>query len=370
MSKRDWIKKNKKKKSSFDWSLFFLVAGLTFFGVLMVYNASVVEAYRVFGDKYYYLKNQALWVLIGFFIMVVVSKVDYRVLKKISGPLFLMNLILLILVLIPGIGSQIKGARRWLNLSFFILQPSELIKLTLSIYLATWLLKKRSFWQLLVLIAVVSILIVLEPDLGTLVVIISNAFLVYFLSGASILKLLPLTAVSFLSGLFMVFSSAYRKSRFLTFLDPSRDPLGSSYHISQVLIALGAGGIFGLGLGQSRQKYEFLPEATTDSIFAVIAEELGFAGASVIILLFLVILIKGLLITRRTTDKFGRLLAGGITGWIGIQTFINLGAMVSLVPLTGMPLPFISYGGSSLIVALTGIGILLNISKYSTKTKN
>ena len=163
----------------------------------------------------------------------------------------------------------------------------------------------------------------------------------------------------------MIFSSAYRKSRFLTFLDPSKDPLGSSYHIRQVLIALGAGGIFGLGLGQSRQKYEFLPEATTDSIFAIIAEELGFIGTSVVILIFLIILIKGLLITKRTTDKFGRLLAGGITGWIGIQTFINLGAMVALMPLTGLPLPFISYGGSSLVVVLTGMGILLNIAKHT-----
>lgn len=367
MSKRDWIKRNKKKKSNLDWSLFFMVGGLTFFGVLMVYNASVIEAFKVFNDKYYYLKNQALWAFLGLMMMVIVSKFNYRAWKKFAGPVFFINLILLIVVLIPGIGTQAKGAKRWLNLGFFILQPSELIKLTLSLYLASWLLEKRSLWHFLALITIVSTLIVLEPDLGTLVIIASNAFLVYFLSGVSLLKLLPLGIISFLSGLLMIFSSSYRKSRFLTFLDPSRDPLGSSYHIRQVLIALGAGGIFGLGLGQSRQKYEFLPEVTTDSIFAIIAEELGFLGASLVILLFLIILIKGLLITKRAPDKFGQLLAGGITGWIGIQAFINLGAMVGLIPLTGLPLPFISYGGSSLIVALTGMGILLNISKHTEK---
>jgi len=197
MAKRDWNKRIK-KKTSFDWSLFFLVTGLTLFGVLMVYNASVVEAFRVFKDKYYYLKNQAMWAFIGLIIMVIVSKIDYRFLKKIAAPLFLVNLILLIVVLIPGIGTQIKGARRWLNLGVFILQPSELIKLTLSLYLASWFLEKRNFWQFLTLIGVVSMLIVLEPDLGTLIIIISNAFLIYFLSGAHLLSILSLGFIYFL----------------------------------------------------------------------------------------------------------------------------------------------------------------------------
>ena len=364
MTKREWNKRIK-KNPNFDWSFFFLAVGLTFFGVLMVYNASVVEAFRVFKDKYYYLKNQAMWAFIGLIIMIFVSKVDYLLLKKIAAPLFFLNLILLVVVLIPGISIEIKGARRWLNLGFFILQPSELIKLTFSLYLASWLLEKRSFWQFLVLISAVSFLVVLEPDLGTLVVIVSNAFLVYFLSGISLLKILPLGLASFLMGLVMIFSSSYRKNRFLTFLNPDKDPLGRSYHIRQILIALGAGGIFGLGLGQSRQKYEFLPEVTTDSIFAIIAEELGFIGAGLVILVFLTFLLKGLLIAKQAPDKFGQLLASGIIGWIGIQALINLGAMVALVPLTGLPLPFISYGGSSLIVVMTGVGVLLNISKCS-----
>jgi cell division protein FtsW len=363
MAKRDWGNKRKKSKSNFDWSLLGLVTGLTFFGVLMVYNASVVEAFRVFKDKYYYLKNQSLWALIGLAMMLILSQIDYRHLKKIAGPLFFLNLFLLAIVLIPGIGTPIKGARRWLNLGFFMLQPSELIKLTFALYLASWLEKPRRAWRFLFLIALVFGLIVLEPDLGTLVVIITNAFLIFYLSGISLFKLIPLLGLGILAGMLMIFSSSYRKSRLLTFLDPSRDPLGSSYHIRQVLIALGAGGLWGLGLGRSRQKYAFLPEATSDSIFAIIAEEIGFLGAAFISLIFLIILLKGLLISKQAPDRFGQLLSGGIVGWLGIQTLINLGAMVVLVPLTGLPLPFISYGGSSLIVALSGMGILLSISK-------
>jgi len=364
MAKRDWGNHRKKSSSKkLDWALFVLVGALTLFGVLMVYNASVVEADRVFNDKYYYLKNQALWAGIGLLLMLVFSRINFNLIKKMAAPLFVINLILLVLVLIPGVGTQIKGARRWLNFGFFILQPSELIKLTMVCYLASWLEKKRRIWQFLSLIGFISLLVLLEPDLGTLAVIVVNAFLIYFLSGASVLKLIPMVVLVFLGGLLAILSSSYRRDRLLTFLNPTRDPLGSSYHITQVLIALSSGGIFGLGLGQSRQKYAYLPEVTTDSIFAIIAEELGFIGAGVVILIFLAILLKGFLIVKKADPGFAQLLSGGIIGWIGIQTLINLAAMVALVPLTGLPLPFISYGGSSLIVTLVGVVILLNISK-------
>lgn len=364
MNKKDWIKRSKKRRY-FDWKLFFLACGLSLFGVVMVYNASVIEAFQVFGDKYYFLKNQLLWLGIGVAVMIVFSQIDYHHWRRIGAPLFFLNLVLLGLVLIPGIGSSIKGARRWLNLGFFILQPSELIKLTLTVYLSSWLLVRRKFFHFLCLMAVVGLLIAFEPDLGTLVVIIANAFLLYYLSGASLFNLLALAILGLATGLLLIFASDYRRTRFLTFLDLDRDPLGSSYHIQQVLVAFGTGGFFGLGLGQSRQKYMFLPEATTDSIFAIIAEELGFLGAGIVVLVFLFLVLRGLLISRRAPDKFGQLLAGGITGWLAFQAFINLAAMVALLPLTGLPLPFISYGGSSLIVALTGIGILLNIAKNS-----
>lgn len=354
----------KKQETKPDLGLLFLVIGLTIFGVLMVYNASVVEALRDFHDKYYYLKNQALWAIIGLGLMIFTSFINYKFFSRTAPLLFFINLILLVLVVIPGIGIQIKGARRWLNLGILFFQPTELIKLTFSIYLATWLAKKRSFFQFLFLIALLLFLIMLEPDLGTAIVVMTTGFLIYFLSGASLLYLFPIGLIGLLSGLVIIFSSPYRKSRLTTFLNPTQDPLGSSYHIRQVLIALGSGGFFGLGLGQSRQKYEYLPEAATDSIFAIIAEETGFIGATLVVLSLLAVVYKGFKIAKRAPDLFAKLLASGISIWIGVQMAINLSAMVALVPLTGLPLPFISYGGSSLIVILIAMGILLNISKF------
>jgi len=302
-------------------------------------------------------------------LMILLSFINYRIFSKLAPLFFLVNLVLLILVLIPGIGSQIKGAKRWIDLGFFSLQPAELIKLTFTIYLASWLSKKRSFWQFLLLIFVVLGLIILEPDMGTSVVVVATAFLIYFVSGASLAQLFPISFLGFLAGIFIVLISPYRKQRLLTFLNPQFDPLGSSYHIRQVIIALGSGGLFGLGLGQSRQKYEYLPEATTDSIFAILAEETGFIGASLFILFMFMIVYKGFKIAKNSPDLFGKLLATGISIWFGLQIVVNLGAMVALIPLTGLPLPLISYGGSSLIVVLMGLGILINISRYQVIKK-
>jgi len=204
----------------------------------------------------------------------------------------------------------------------------------------------------------------MEPDLGTTVVIITSGLVVYFASGASLITLLGFLILGLLGGLGLILSSPYRKGRLLTFFNPGRDPLGESYHIRQVLLALGSGGLWGLGLGQSRQKYEYLPAVMSDSIFAVIAEELGFIGGALILLAFLLIVWRGLKIGLGAPDRFGQLLAVGITAWISLQALINLAAMVALIPFTGIPLPFISYGGSSLVVALAGMGILVNISKY------
>ena len=204
---------------------------------------------------------------------------------------------------------------------------------------------------------------ILEPDLGTAVVIISTGFLVYFFSGAPLLVITAVGITGLLTGSALTLSSAYRRARLLTFFNPTADPLGSSYHIRQILIAIGSGGLLGLGLGQSRQKYAYLPEATTDSIFAIIGEEIGFIGAVLIIGLFLLIIYRGFTIARSAPDRFSQLLAGGIISSLALQTCINLASIVALVPLTGVPLPFISYGGSSLITHLAGIGILLNISR-------
>ncbi len=356
--------KVKKENGKKDLSLMLLVVGLTLFGLLMVYNASIAEALRDFQDKYYYLKYQAGWAVLGLLLMFCLSFINYRIWGKLAPLMFLVNLILLVLVLIPGIGVEIKGARRWLDFGFSLFQPSELMKLNFSLYLSIWLVEKRPLSQFLLLLFLVLGLIILEPDMGTAVVVVAIGFLIYFVSGASLTKLMPLGLMGFLLGIGMILISPYRKQRLLTFLDPAQDPLGSSYHIRQVLIALGSGGMFGLGLGQSRQKYEYLPEATTDSIFAIIAEEIGFLGAFALIVCLFFIVYKGFQIAKQAPDIFGKLLAAGISTWIAFQALVNLGAMVALIPLTGMPLPFISYGGSSLVLILTGMGILLNISKY------
>lgn len=352
-----------------DWFLIALVLGLTVFGVVMVGNASVVEAYRDFGDKFYYFRLQVYWAIFGLGAFLLTSFFDYKRLRKLAIPLMTFSLISLILVLIPGIGAKTLGARRWLGFGIFRFQPSELVKLSFVLYLASFFSNKRKLLPFLIILAVLVGLIMLEPDLGTAVVLATTGLIVYFVSGAPIWQIGLIGLIGLISGVGLVFFSPYRRERLLTFLNPARDPLGASYHIRQVLIAIGSGGLFGLGLGQSRQKYEYLPEVTTDSIFAVIAEELGFIGAVAVLLVFLILIWKGMRIAKEAPDEFGQLLAVGITAWIGFQALVNLGAMVALIPLTGVPLPFISYGGSSLILSLVGMGILTNISKQRVVKK-
>ncbi len=363
------LKSSPKKAKKPDLVLLGLVMIITLFGLIMVYNASVVEAFQLFSDKYYFLKLQALWALLGFIALFFTTFLPLSFFKKISPVALVFSLLLLILVLIPNISDISFGARRWINLFGFSLQPSELIKLTLSLYLAAWLAKDKPFWPYLVILIVILGLIMLQPDLGTAIVIILTAILVYYTSGAPILYLLLLGVLGTVSGLGLIFSSSYRKERLLTFFNPTRDPLGSSYHIRQALIAIGSGGLWGLGLGQSRQKYQFLPQVTTDSIFAIIAEEIGFFGASLVILVLFAIVLRAFYIARLASDNFSRLLATAIASWFGLQALINLAAMLALLPLTGVPLPFISYGGSSLIVTLAAVGLLLNISRFQLNPK-
>lgn len=361
--------KNFTKPKKPDFSLFILVLVLTLFGIVMVYSASVFEAWQIYADKYHFLKAQLIWFGVGLLGLFIMTFIPLNLIKKTAGVFFSLTLILLILVLIPGIGNSALGARRWINISGFNLQPTELAKLSLSIYLSAWLIKHRSFWSYLIILGIVLGLIMLQPDLGTAIIIIFSSVIVYYVSGANWFYLFAVGIFSSLSGLALILTSNYRKARLLTFLNPTQDPLGSSYHIRQALITIGSGGLFGLGIGQSRQKYQFLPQVTTDSIFAVIAEELGFIGASLIIILLLVLIFKAFKIARLAVDDFSRLLATAIASWLAIQITVNLAAMLALIPLTGVPLPFISYGGSSLIVNLAAIGLLLNISRYQLNPK-
>lgn len=358
-----------------DKQLLFVVLAMVVFGVVMVGNASIVEAERVFGDKFFYLRQQVLWAFLGLAGLVFFSKFPHQKLKQFATPIFWATVALLVLVLVPGLGVKALGASRWLRVGPVVLQPSELAKFSLILYLAKILTGKNKLSPIGSLIAfvfltgIVAGLVIAQPDLGTSIVIAATAGVVYFASGAPVayfLMLLPLVLVAFLG---LIFTSSYRRERLSTYLNPNIDPLGASYHIRQVLIALGSGGLFGVGLGQSRQKYLFLPEASTDSIFAVVGEELGFMGASLVLLAFVFIIIKGFAIASASGEDFSKLLAVGISSWIAIQTFVNLSAMVSLLPLTGIPLPLISYGGSSLVVTLSAIGVLLNISKSSLRKR-
>ncbi len=355
----------KKKSGPSDRWMLLAVVFLSLFGILMVYDSSVAIAIRDFDNQYYYLRDQLKWLGVGLAALTIFSFIDYHVWYRIALPLLGVTLLLLLAVFLPGIGIRALGAYRWINFGFFVLQPAELAKLVLVIYLSAWFSfrERKRLTAFVLLVSMVVGLVLLEPDLGTSVIIVAIAILLYFSSGAPVLHFAAIIPVLVAGILVLAIISPYRMARLTTFLHPEQDPLGSSYHIRQVLLGLGSGGWFGVGIGQSRQKYEYLPEANTDSIFAIIGEETGFVGSVAVILMFVFASWRGFRIAKRATDGFGRLLAVGITSWISLQTIINLSAMVALLPLTGVPLPFISYGGSSLIIMLAAVGIVLNISR-------
>ncbi|HEX8932242.1 MAG TPA: putative lipid II flippase FtsW [Patescibacteria group bacterium] len=348
-----------------DIPLLVVVTILTLFGLLMIYDASSVIAFNLFGDKYHFIKEQLVWVTLGFLTLLVFYRIDYHRFFNIALPALIIALILLVLVFIPGIGAGAKGANRWIDIGLFNLQPAEFVKLALALYLAAWFSNKEKgrFFAFLILIGAVLLLVMLEPDMGTASIILSEAVIVYFLSGGNVLYFLFGAPVVAILGFILIKLEPYRASRLTSFLSVDKSLDNVSYHVKQVLIALGSGGMFGLGLGNSLQKFAYLPENVTDSIFPIIAEEFGFFGSSLLIILFVILIWRGFIIASRARDTFGKLFAVGIVSFIGIQTIINLGSMTALLPLTGVPLPFISYGGSALIIDMASVGILLNISK-------
>src|ERR1035437_2360357 len=348
-----------------DIVLLLSVVFLTLFGLFMIYDASSFVAFRDFGDKYHYIKDQFFWIILGLASLGIFSFFDYHKLFNLALPILVVGILLLIMVFVPGLGVTLLGARRWVNFHIFLLQPSEFVKLALAIYLAAWFSNKEKgrFLAFLMLLGLVVMLIMLQPDMGTAAIILAEAVVVYFLSGASVLYFGLMAPVIAILGFILIKLEPYRAARLTTFLNPDQSLSTSSYHVRQILIALGSGGLTGVGFGNSLQKYAYLPETTTDSIFAIIAEELGFLGATVIILLFVVVIWRGFYIAIHAKDNFGKLLAGGITTFLAMQVFINLAAQTALLPLTGIPLPFISYGGSALIINLAAIGILSNISR-------
>lgn len=354
-----------------DFILLLLIFLLTLFGILMIYNASSVIAFRDFGDKYHYFKDQLVWLVIGYTVLITLSYFDYHIYYIFALPILVIAIIVLFAVFIPGIGINALGAHRWINLGITVLQPAELVKLSLAIYLSAWFSNKEKerFLAFCMLIGLVLLLIMLQPDMGTGSIILFEALVVYFLSGSDIRQFIALVPVLGFGGLLLITTAPYRLARLTAFFNTHKSLDTTSYHVKQVLIALGSGGVLGVGLGNSLQKYEYLPENVTDSIFAIIAEELGLIGSFVLILVFFIVIWRGFIISINAKDKFGKLLAAAIVSFLGIQIVVNLAAMTALIPLTGIPLPFISYGGSALVVDLSSMGILLNISKQSTRGK-
>lgn len=350
-----------------DIVLLIVTVLLTLFGLLMLYDASSFISFRDFGTKYHYVKNQALWMVLGFVGMAFFARFNYKKLYNLALPILVIAIGMLLAVFIPGIGAAELGAHRWINLRFSLLQPAEFIKLALAIYLAAWFSTKEKgrFSAFLLLIGAVLGLVMLEPDMGTTITILLEALLLYFLSGGNVLYFVGLAPVLGILGVILAVVSPYRMKRIETFLHPESSVQGASYHVRQILIALGSGGVTGVGLGNSLQKYAYLPENATDSIFAIIAEEVGFVGAFALICAFTLFIWRGMTIAMHAKDTFGKLLASGIVAFLAMQIIINLGAMTVLLPLTGIPLPFISYGGSALVVDLWSVGILLNISMQS-----
>lgn len=356
----------------YDRTFLAFLFGLTVIGLIMLASASWPLGFDRFGDGYYFLKHQIIFGLLpGVIGCLVAMRVPYEKLRHFAPHMLALSILLLILVFIPGIGANFGTSHSWIGVGSFSFQPSELVKLTFLIYLAAWL-EKRSKHELksvaeglapfLTVLGIIALLLILQPDTGTLGIIVLTAFTVYFIAGAPIHHLLGLGVIGAGALGVLIKISPYRADRVLTFLHPELDPLGVGYHINQALLAIGSGGLFGRGYGHSLQKFQYLPEVAGDSIFAVMSEELGFILVSVFLFFYVAFLFRGFKIAERAPDAFGRYLVIGIMAWFGIQAFVNIGAMVGIMPITGVPLPFISYGGTALAISLTAAGVVLNVS--------
>ncbi len=355
-----------------DFIIFAAVVALLGLGVVMVFSASAVRSLVDYGDRYYFVKRQLVWAVLGLGALLFFMNFDYRQLEPLALPGMVITGFLLVLVLVPGVGIVAHGARRWLGLGPLAFQPSELVKLAMVLFLAASLShrgeKLRRFLSglvpYLVLTGGVFLLILQQPDLGTALAVAGTVGLMLFIAGAHLgqLAALGLGALPVLA--WAIFGEEYRRRRFMAFLDPWADPGDSGYHIIQALYALGSGRLVGLGLGYGRQKYLYLPEPHTDFIFAIIGEELGFLGCVTVISLFCIVAWRGYRVAVTAQDRFGCLLAAGITTMITLQALMNLGVVTASIPITGIPLPFLSSGGSSLVFTLGGVGMLLNVSRY------
>tara|TARA_B100000315_G_C14568291_1_gene584109 strand:+ start:59 stop:1213 length:1155 start_codon:yes stop_codon:yes gene_type:complete len=358
-------------ENRYDPVIFISVILLIGLGLIMVYSSSAAIAYQKFNDPYYFVKRQVSWIIIGGALMALFMHLDYHTIQKFTYPALIITLFLLVLVLFPQFGKKVGGAQRWLHIGSFSFQPSELAKFTLILYVVHSLVKKQErikdffygYLPNLIVLGFFSVLFLLQPDLGTTMILIAVVFILFFIAGIkfsylfySVLMLLPAMCAAILS-------SEYQKNRIISFLDPEKDPLGKGYQIIQSFMAFSRGNTFGTGLGDGRQKLFFLPEPHTDFIFSIIGEELGFAGTVIVVMLFLVIIWRGIQTAMKSSDLYGTYLSLGLTSLIGVQAMVNLAVAVGLLPTKGLTLPFVSLGGSSLVVSMICAGVLLNISK-------
>lgn len=345
---------------------------LSLFGVLMIYSASYIWAEYKYDDPFKYLKSQAIFLIVGYIAMYVISKIPYFNYKKYANIIFGICFILLVLVLIPGIGSIRNGSRSWFGIGGFGIQPSEFAKLGLIIFTSKYLSNnmkeirdvKRGVLPILGVVFLVFALIMLQPDFGTGVVIVITIIAILFISGVKMNFFVKIGVLGLIGVAGLIIIAPYRLKRIVSFLNPWTDPLGSGFQIIQSLYAIGPGGLLGLGFGNSIQKHFYLPEPQTDFIFSIISEEFGFMGIVVVAVLFITIITYGFKIAMKCEDLFGKYLAFGITFGLSFQALLNLMVVVGLIPVTGVTLPFLSYGGSSLLITLCGMGVLLNISRY------
>lgn len=356
----------------YDWVLLALVAVLVLVGLEVVFSATFALSITEGDHAAHYLILQGQWALLGFGLMYITSRIPYPFWRFLAPLMVVGAVVILLLVLVPGLGVSSYGAARWLKLGPLpAIQPSEFVKLAVIVGVAAWLSGPRErrtsltkgILPLLVFVGLVGFLIMKEPDMGTTLVVMLTATTMMFLSGVGLHYILAMMGSGLAIGMTLITSGGYRSERLQSFLDPWSDPGGLGFHIIQLLIAMGSGGLFGLGPGASRQKFFYVPSAQADGIFAILGEEVGFVGSVAVLLLFAAVVYRGVRIAQRAPDRFGALLAMGIVCWIAYQTLLNIAGITRTLPLTGIPIPFLSYGGSSLAATLAAVGILLNVSR-------
>ena len=358
------------RRSGMFLALAFLVAVFNLLGLVMVMSASSVVALDAYGSSWYFVVRQALWAAIGTVVMVLIARVDYRRWRRWSTPLLIGSLLMLAVVLVPGVGVSANGATRWIGAGPITFQPAELAKLTLLVWVADLLARRGAVMHntratlrpVIVVLTITAALIMAQPNLGTTIIVASIAIALCFVAGAPLVRLAGWTFLGAAVATLLAVAAPYRQARVLAFLDPWADPTNTGYQNIQSLVGLASGGAAGVGLGASRAKWGFLPYAHSDFIFAIIGEELGWVGAVVVVGLFGLLGVIGIRIALHAPDRFGLLLAVGVTAWFLVQAFVNIGAVIGILPITGVPLPFVSSGGSSLVFSMAGAGLLLSVA--------